>query len=350
MKVSLLIIILIFTLAFISSAQTFNVPISMTDGINSYTIYLGAHPSATDGFDPGIDSDAPPPIPSGFYAEERWNGERYWVDIRAAIPCSLKSHEYSLFGNSYPFDITWDLQLLANFGSFVIDDDTNFLDMTVTDHLHLPNGDYPTFSRHGLPVIFTPYICPCRSISDQELSGNFPTYIVANLDTVFTRDPDFPISYTVATDNNISAELSGNQLWLSSIENVTGSSQVIVCAQVEQVTVCDSFIVFIEQISVEEDRLTEKLETTLWQNFPNPVSATTTIRYELVQNGYVELELFDISGKKITELVSQIEPAGTRKISWNGTDDSGRLVPDGVYLYRLKAKDQAIVKKLILIR
>jgi len=42
-------------------------------------------------------------------------------------------------------------------------------------------------------------------------------------------------------------------------------------------------------------------------------------------------------------------PPGTHHVTWNGTDDQGRLLPAGVYFYRLKVADWSATKKLLLL-
>jgi len=74
----------------------------------------------------------------------------------------------------------------------------------------------------------------------------------------------------------------------------------------------------------------------LYQNFPNPFNPTTTIAYDLPQESYVTLTIYDILGREIIRLVDNIQPAGSLKVTWNGKDSFGQIVPSGIYLYSLK--------------
>lgn len=81
-------------------------------------------------------------------------------------------------------------------------------------------------------------------------------------------------------------------------------------------------------------------------NKPNPFSNATLIRYQLPRACQVSLTIYSIKGAPIVELVNDKIKAGTHSIVWNGSDEDGKPVPSGVYLYRLKADDNTAVKKL----
>jgi hypothetical protein len=83
----------------------------------------------------------------------------------------------------------------------------------------------------------------------------------------------------------------------------------------------------------------------LYQNYPNPFNPTTTISYELLNSGYVSLNLYDILGNKIIELIAGEKPAGKHNILF----DAGYL-PSGVYTYVLNIGDKFQSKKLMLIK
>ena len=81
----------------------------------------------------------------------------------------------------------------------------------------------------------------------------------------------------------------------------------------------------------------------LYQNRPNPFNPSTTIKYNLKENGYVSLKIYDILGREVANLISEKQIAG----SYNVTFNAEGLV-SGVYIYRLKVNDFIEVKKMIL--
>lgn len=77
----------------------------------------------------------------------------------------------------------------------------------------------------------------------------------------------------------------------------------------------------------------------LKQNVPNPFNPETTISFELPQASNVKVEIYNIRGELMQTLTDGILSAGTHKLRWNSTDESGNLSPSGVYIYRLSALD-----------
>ncbi|MBL7013608.1 MAG: T9SS type A sorting domain-containing protein [Candidatus Marinimicrobia bacterium] len=72
--------------------------------------------------------------------------------------------------------------------------------------------------------------------------------------------------------------------------------------------------------------------------FPNPFNPVTILKYDIPENSYVNLTIYNLSGKVVTELVNRITSEGSQHTTWNGTDHKGREVPSGVYLYTLTAE------------
>lgn len=89
----------------------------------------------------------------------------------------------------------------------------------------------------------------------------------------------------------------------------------------------------------------------LQQNYPNPFNPTTTITYALAAAGEVSLKIFNILGQEIRTLLSETgRPAGLYSEVWDGTDNHGRSVATGVYVYRLEVNEFVDMKKMVLIR
>ncbi len=88
----------------------------------------------------------------------------------------------------------------------------------------------------------------------------------------------------------------------------------------------------------------------LLDNYPNPFNPTTTIVYELPIAGYVEVTVYNSMGKKIRTLVNTRQAPGHYKVKWDGRDEQGKLLPSGIYLYRLKTKNFQQTKKMILLK
>lgn len=83
----------------------------------------------------------------------------------------------------------------------------------------------------------------------------------------------------------------------------------------------------------------------LRQNYPNPFNPSTRIEFEVPQIAHVRLEVFNIVGQKVAELLNETKAIGSYSIDFNA-----RTLPSGVYLYRLEAGSQTIIRKMTLLK
>ncbi len=88
----------------------------------------------------------------------------------------------------------------------------------------------------------------------------------------------------------------------------------------------------------------------VFQNYPNPFNPETTIRYRLPKNGNVEVSVFNALGQKIRILVDATQKTGEQSVVWDGSDDSGRPVPSGLYISRVKTRESTSTRKMLLVR
>ena len=88
----------------------------------------------------------------------------------------------------------------------------------------------------------------------------------------------------------------------------------------------------------------------LEQNQPNPFNPRTSIRFYLPVRGPVELDVFDIRGALVRRLARGTFDAGPHALDWDGTDDAGRPVASGVYVYRLSAERRSQIRKMMLLK
>ncbi|MEK7775523.1 MAG: T9SS type A sorting domain-containing protein [Candidatus Zixiibacteriota bacterium] len=86
----------------------------------------------------------------------------------------------------------------------------------------------------------------------------------------------------------------------------------------------------------------------LLQNYPNPFNPSTTIRFFLSTRSFVIVEIFNVLGQRIANLVSVEFPSGEHDVLWNGQSDAGVASPSGVYLCRLRANGVTLSRKLVL--
>ncbi len=86
------------------------------------------------------------------------------------------------------------------------------------------------------------------------------------------------------------------------------------------------------------------------QNVPNPFNPTTVINFGVAQSGQVTLEIYDVAGRRVVRLLNAFRDAGEHSVVWNGTDESGRFVGSGTYLYGIRSQGQEVTKAMVLVR
>jgi len=97
--------------------------------------------------------------------------------------------------------------------------------------------------------------------------------------------------------------------------------------------------------------------TGLYQNYPNPFSAFTTIYFNICHGvtDDAEIKIYNIKGQLVKQFKIQSPiKLGTKckinKVVWDGTDEEGNKVPSGVYFYKLSYGEYSVAKKMLLIR
>jgi hypothetical protein len=89
---------------------------------------------------------------------------------------------------------------------------------------------------------------------------------------------------------------------------------------------------------------------TLHQNFPNPFNPITTLRYDLPEDSFVMLTIYDMLGREVTQLINTSQQAGFKSIKWDAKDSMGRELSAGVYLYQIQAGEFVQTKKMLLLK
>jgi len=89
----------------------------------------------------------------------------------------------------------------------------------------------------------------------------------------------------------------------------------------------------------------------LAQNYPNPFNPQTTIEYSLQKSDLVKLAIYDNQGQLVKHLVNEYQNPNSYSITWDGTNENGKLVSSGLYFYTLRAGNKVILsKQMILIK
>ena len=89
---------------------------------------------------------------------------------------------------------------------------------------------------------------------------------------------------------------------------------------------------------------------TLNPSYPNPFNPNTKISFDLPKSSKVKLQIVDINGRGIANLLSNSLDSGTYNVNWNGTSDSGVNMSSGIYFIILNVDGSILTQKLSLIR
>lgn len=92
------------------------------------------------------------------------------------------------------------------------------------------------------------------------------------------------------------------------------------------------------------------LQFELNTNFPNPFNPATTISYSLPKLSPVKLTIYNTSGQIVYNLVDDFQSPGLHQVHWNGQNESGEILPSGIYYYRLHAGEFVATRKMIFLK
>ncbi|HIA80451.1 MAG TPA: T9SS type A sorting domain-containing protein, partial [Candidatus Marinimicrobia bacterium] len=99
-----------------------------------------------------------------------------------------------------------------------------------------------------------------------------------------------------------------------------------------------------------EDEILTSTEFILNNNYPNPFNPVTTFSYTLPQAALVRMTIYDMLGRQVKSLLHEYQTPGYKSLQWNATNDLGRPVAAGVYLYMIHAGEFTQTKKMVLLK
>ena len=86
-------------------------------------------------------------------------------------------------------------------------------------------------------------------------------------------------------------------------------------------------------------------QTFAMDNYPNPFNATTQINFEILQDGNVTLDIYNIGGQMVENLVDNYLNSGSHSVTFDGSN-----LPSGVYFYKLTIDENSITRKMVLLK
>jgi len=86
-------------------------------------------------------------------------------------------------------------------------------------------------------------------------------------------------------------------------------------------------------------------EYKLYQNYPNPFNNSTTIEFDIKKNGFYKIEIYDVLGRKVDEILNEFKQAGSYRLNF-----SAEKLSSGVYFYKIESESFTDIKSMVLIK
>ena len=181
-------------------------------------------------------------------------------------------------------------------------------------------------------------------LSSNQLIGSIPPEIgnLMNLNglhlgwnQLIGEIPESICDLNINWNNSNTFNISTNQLcppYPSCIEDYVGDQDTSGCGQV----------------SIIDETL--PITYKLYNAYPNPFNPVTTLQYDLPEDAMVNITIYDMMGRIVSNLVRNQQNAGYKSIQWNATNNTGQPVSAGLYLYTIQAGDYTQTKKMVLLK
>jgi hypothetical protein len=98
---------------------------------------------------------------------------------------------------------------------------------------------------------------------------------------------------------------------------------------------------------IDNDKYIIPDKAELYNNYPNPFNAKTTISFRLLQAANVKINIFDIRGRLVDRLIDENLNAGYHNIEWMGLNDSPNDLSSGIYLYTIIVDNISVFRKML---
>jgi hypothetical protein len=156
------------------------------------------------------------------------------------------------------------------------------------------------------------------------------------------------IQLKVKHDENIVIQLTEHSL-LSAMNTIGNQTTIIIVApESDAILEADGEIEILEIIAANssgEIQLTKPEDFAIVSAYPNPFNPSTSLNYTIPENGYLEISIYDLTGRLVESLYGDYAAAGQHTINWNAD-----VYSSGVYLAQFKYKNTLKTQKLMLMK
>jgi len=186
------------------------------------------------------------------------------------------------------------------------------------------------------------------AISDTSVSSGAyvklnPTYTDANADDIHEF---ICLSDTASVYFKINGHTSGSKVFVRTVAGFIGISKVTIIVKdygIGELSDTVSFNLTVTGSGIVSDLVPQRLS--LEQNYPNPFNPVTQIKFSLPQAGQVQMQVYNLLGEQVAELINEKVEAGIYSFTFDGAN-----LPSGQYFYRLVTDNKVITRKMVLIK
>jgi len=243
---------------------------------------------------------------------------------------------------------------------------------TSTDGIHWEKYDFPLSASTSDPVLkvgsssewdaqraWSPAVFPTEDGYEMLYTGTISTYDLDDrigyatssdgekwkkwpANPIITTHPCWGIGYSPDTILKFN---SSYHLWYSSFTLIEGVDHR---AQIGYATSMTT------KVEIDNGDFEIPIQHQLYQNFPNPFNAATTIRFIVAQPTQVAIKIYNTSGQLVRIILNERKQTGEFSVNWDGRDDSYNMIGSGIYFCKMEiaAKNHRIMqtKKLIYLK
>jgi len=185
-------------------------------------------------------------------------------------------------------------------------------------------------------------------VDDDELTYHFTAELVINGQLTTEYDTTLTANAMKIDYKSVFDEIYAAQAMLAGIEWDVSVSDEVEEVMAENGPLTVGINASDAVLSIDEELLPDVYA--LHQNYPNPFNPITTLRYDLPEQSMVNIIIYDLLGRQVRTLLNQTQDAGYRSVIWNATNDYGKPVSAGVYLYKIQAGEFVQTRKMVLLK
>ena len=270
--------------------------------------------------------------------------------------CAVYVKQHPFFNNNNIFNNTATYELWNDNGNQITDvDATNNWWGTISDS-KIQSKIYDWFDNGSLGIIdYDPYLSnPDTAAPISPPMNVIKSMVNGNVQLTWEANPELDVAGYKIYYGSPTGYSFENIVDVGNVTNYTvfGVSDIDTIA----VTACDNFangvndqiegheswftIATLKNMTLVDDKLIGvPSKFGLSQNYPNPFNPTTTIQYEVPEQTYISLLIYDILGREVKTLLNRTSQPGIFEMSWDGTDNFQNQVAGGVYFCRMEAED-----------